>query len=44
VFQLKAQGQHEGKDTLEKRFAVSQQAAVGGFVSKINGNGTVFSR
>jgi hypothetical protein len=44
VFQLKAQGQHDGKDTLEKRLAVSQQAAVGGFVSNINGDGTVFSR
>ena len=36
VFELKAEGEDEGEDTLEKRLPVSQQAAVCGFVSKIN--------
>jgi hypothetical protein len=44
VFQLKAKGEEEGEDTLEKRLPVSKQAAVGGFVSKINGDSAVFSR
>ena len=44
VFELKAEGEDEGEDTLEKRLPVSQQAAVGGFVSKINGDSAVFSR
>jgi hypothetical protein len=44
VFQLKADGEDEGQDTLEKRLAVSYQAQVGGFVSKIDGDGPVFSR
>jgi hypothetical protein len=44
VFQLKADREDECQGTLEKRLAVSQQAAVGGFVSKINGDGPVFSR
>jgi len=43
VFELKAEGEEEGEDTLEKRLPVSQQAAVGGFVSKINGDSAVFS-
>jgi hypothetical protein len=43
VFQLKAEGEEEGEDTLERRLPVSQQAAVGGFVSKINCNSAVFS-
>src|SRR5712691_8521934 len=41
--ELKAQGQHEGEDTLEKRLAVSQQAEIGGFVSKIDGDSAVFA-
>ena len=44
VGELKAQGQHEGEDTLEKRLAVSQQAEIGGFVSKIGSDSAVMSR
>jgi hypothetical protein len=44
VFELKTQGQHEGEDTLEKRLAVFHQVEVSGFVSKIHGDGPVFSR
>ena len=44
VFELKAEGEDEGEDTLEKRLPVSQQAAVCGFVSKINSDSAVFSR
>jgi hypothetical protein len=43
VFELKTEGEEEGEETLEKRLPVSQQAAVGGFVSKINGDSAVFS-
>ena len=43
VFELEAEGEEEGEDTLEKRLPVSQQAAVRSFVSKINGNSAVFS-
>lgn len=44
VFQLKAQGHHKGNDTFEKRFAIAKQLKVGRFVSKIDGDGAVFSR
>src|SRR5262249_53753086 len=44
MFELKAEREEEGEDTLEKRLPVSQQAAVGGFVSKINSDSAVFSR
>lgn len=43
VYELKAQGEEKGEDTLEKRLPVSPQAAVGGFVSQINGDSAVFS-
>ena len=44
VLQLEADSENKGEDTLEKRLTISHQAAVGGFVSKINGDSAVFSR
>jgi hypothetical protein len=44
VFELQADGQNEGEDTLEKRLTVFHQAEVGSLVSKIDGDGAVFSR
>jgi hypothetical protein len=44
VSELKAKGQHEGEDTFEKCLAVSQQAEIGGFVSKIDSDGAVMPR
>ena len=44
VLELKAEGEKERQHTFEKRLAISHQAAVGGFVSKINGDSAVFSR
>jgi hypothetical protein len=44
VRRLEAKGQEKGEDTFDKRLAVCHQAEVGGFVSKINSDGTVFSR
>jgi hypothetical protein len=41
--ELKAQGQHEGHDTFEKRLAIAKQLKVGRFVSKIDGDRAVFS-
>ena len=43
VGELKAERQHEGEDTLEKRLPIAQQLKVRGFVSQIDGNGTVVS-
>jgi hypothetical protein len=43
VFELKAQGQHEGKDTLEKGFAITKQLHVGGFILEIDGDRPVFA-
>jgi hypothetical protein len=40
MFQLKAQGHHEGQDTFEKRFAIAKQLKVGGFVLEIDGFST----
>jgi hypothetical protein len=40
---LKAEGYHEGEDTLEKCLAVAQQAEISDFVSKIDGDGAVFA-
>jgi len=44
VLELKAKGQEKSENELDKRLAVLNQAEVGGFVSKINGDGAVFSR
>jgi hypothetical protein len=44
VCELKAEGQDEGQHTFEKRLAVFHQVEVGGFISKIDGDGAVFSR
>src|SRR5262252_2231736 len=44
VCELKANGHHEGEDTLQKRLAIAKQLKVGRFVSKIDGDGPVFSR
>ncbi len=41
VLQLEAEGQKEGEDTLEKRLAIAEEVAVGGFVSKIDGDRAV---
>jgi hypothetical protein len=39
--QLKAQGQEKGEDACNKRLPVINQAAVGGFVVKIDSDGPV---
>lgn len=44
MFELKAKRQEKGEDTFEKRLAICNQAAIGGFISKIDSNGAVFSR
>ena len=44
VFELKAEGEEEGQHTFDKRLAVAKQAEVGRFISKIDGDGAVFSR
>jgi len=44
MLQLEAERQKEGEDALEKRLAIAQQVAVGGFVSKIDRDGAVVSR
>ena len=43
MLELEAEGQEEGEHTFNKRLAVCNQAEVGGWVSKIDGDGTVFS-
>src|SRR5262249_47465540 len=43
VLELETEGQKEGEDTLEKRLPIAQQLKVRGFISKIDGNGAVFS-
>jgi hypothetical protein len=44
VIELEAKGQEEGEHTFDKGFAVFPQPAVGRIVSKIDGDGAVFSR
>ena len=44
VRMLKAQGQNEGEDELDKRFAIAQQAKVGRFIPEINSDGAVVAR
>ena len=41
VFQLKAQGQHEGEYAFDKRLAIAKQLIIGRFVLKVDGNGPV---
>ena len=41
VFQLKAEGHDEGKDTFEERLAIVKQLYVGRFVLKVDGDGPV---
>ena len=41
VLQLEAEGQKEGEDALEKRLAIAEEVAVGGFASKIDRDGAV---
>ena len=43
VFQLKAEGQHEGEDTFEERLAIVKQLPVGRFVLEIDGDSPVFA-
>src|SRR5215831_431677 len=43
VFQLKAEGHHEGEDTFEERLAIVKQLHIGRFVLKIDGDGPVFA-
>jgi hypothetical protein len=43
VEELKAQGQEKGEDAFDKRLPIIKQAEVGGFVMKIDSDGTVFS-
>jgi hypothetical protein len=43
VFELKAKGQEKGEHAFDKRLAVAKQLKVGRFVSKIDGDGTVFA-
>ena len=44
VFQLEAEGEEASDDPREQRFPVCNQAKVRGFISKIDGDGAVFSR
>src|SRR6266850_1176903 len=44
VLELKAKGQEKSENELDKRLAVFNQAEVGCFVSKIDGDGAVCSR
>ena len=44
VGELQAQGEDKGEDELDKRLAIGQQAKVGRFILKINGNGAVVPR
>ena len=44
VRELKAQGQDEGEDELAKCLAIVNQAKVGRFILKINGDGAVVPR
>jgi hypothetical protein len=44
VLKLKAKGQEKSENELDKRLAVFNQAEIGGFISKIDGDGAVFSR
>ena len=41
MFQLKAESQDKGEDTLEKRLAVAKQVKVGRFIVEIDGDGAV---
>src|SRR5215475_13806236 len=43
VFQLEAEGKEESDDTLEKRFPVCNQAKGRGFISKIDGDSTIYA-
>jgi hypothetical protein len=43
VFQLKAKGQEEGKDTFEERLPIAKQLEVGRFAPEIDGDGAVFA-
>src|SRR5262252_1750834 len=43
VFQLKAQGQHEGEDTFEERLPIAQQLEIRRFALEIDGDGTIFA-
>ena len=43
VLELEAEGEKESEDALEKRLAIAQQMAGGGFVSKIDRDGAVVS-
>src|SRR5215510_2312253 len=40
--ELKAEGQDEGEDTFDKRFAVTKELKIDRFVPKIDGDGPVF--
>jgi hypothetical protein len=44
VGELKAQGQDKDEDELDKRLAIVQQAKVGRFILKIDGDGAVVPR
>ena len=39
--ELKAKGEEEGEDELDKRFAVARELKVGGFIVEIDGDGAV---
>src|SRR5512145_1565448 len=41
VGELKAQGEDEGQDKLDKRLTISNELKVGGFILEIDGKGTV---
>ena len=43
VCELKAKGQDEGEDTLDKRLAVVKERKIGRLVLKINGDSPVFA-
>ena len=39
--ELEAEGEEEGEDAFDKRFAITKELEVGGFVVEINGDGAV---
>ena len=43
VFQLKAEGHHEGEDTFEERLSIAKELEVGRFVPEIDSDGAVFA-
>ena len=43
VLQLQAQGQEKGEHAFDKRFAITQELTIGGFVVNIDGDGPIYA-